>query len=491
MNNNRQEVQIKKEILTRLIQAFYTDDFEENTRLIPHDMRPKGAEVPYRCCIHKERAIIKDRIIAGLGFRIEDDDERTSLVTYAKNALEREHVADGNLTVLPDACKGCIPNQIYVTDLCQGCVSRTCLSSCKFNAIQMTEGRSKIDYSKCKKCGMCLSACPYNAIVKIDVPCEKACFVGAISKDSSGFAQIDFEKCITCGKCVSACPFGAIHEKSQIIDILQAMKSDKKVIAMFAPSIAGQFEGTLYQLHTALLKAGFDEVFEVAKGADITTENEAKEFIERMEKGDKFMTTSCCAGYNQLRKKHLSEINEFASTTKTPLYYTAELIKKEQPDSVTVFVSPCVAKRAEVFENDNINYIMSCEELDALFIAKNIKVSECEETFFDSDASKQARNYGVTGGVFDAVQKKLVDENIAKPCVINGLNKDTLKQLKKYAQNGCCDDDCNLLEVMACEGGCIGGNSNINSIKSAKKNINNVLSLSYDEEKLRDKSDEG
>lgn len=487
MNNSGQEVQIKKEILTRLIRAFYTDDFEENTRLIPHDMRPKGAEVPYRCCIHKERAIIKDRIIAGLGFRIEDDDERTSLVTYAKNALERQQVADGNLTVLPDACKGCIPNQIYVTDLCQGCVSRTCLSSCKFDAIQVTEGRSKIDYSKCKKCGMCLSACPYNAIVKIDVPCEKACFVGAISKDSSGFAQIDFEKCITCGKCISACPFGAIHEKSQIIDILQAMKSGKKVIAMFAPSIAGQFEGSIYQLKTALLNAGFNDVVEVAKGADITTENEAKEFIERMNNGDKFMTTSCCAGYNQLRKKHLSEINPYASTTKTPLYYTAEYIKKMKPEFITVYISPCVAKRAEVFENENINYIMSCEELDALFIAKNIKVAECEETKFESDASKQARNYGVTGGVSEAVQKKLPDENLAKPYVINGLNKDSIKQLRKYAQNGCCDNDFNLIEVMCCEGGCIGGNANINTLKQSKRNLDKLISVSIDEDKLEDK----
>ncbi len=487
MNNNGQEVQIRKEILVRLIQAFYTDDFEENTRLIPHDMRPKGAEVPYRCCIHKERAIIKDRIIAGLGFRIEDDDERTSLVTYAKNALERKEVADGNLTVLPDACKGCIPNQIYVTDLCQGCVSRPCLSSCKFGAIRVTEGRSKIDYSKCKKCGMCLSACPYNAIVKIDVPCEKACFVGAISKDESGFAKIDFDKCITCGKCVSACPFGAIHEKSQIIDILQAMKSDKTVIAMFAPSVAGQFEGSIYQLKTALLKAGFDDVIEVARGADVTTENEAKEFIERMQRGDKFMTTSCCAGYNQLRKKHLSEINPYASDTKTPLYYTAEIVKQKMPEAITVFVSPCVAKRAEVFENNNINYIMSCEELDALFQAKKIVVQDCEETKFEKESSKQARNYGITGGVADAVQKKLRDESFAKPCVINGLNKESIKQLKKYAQDGCCDDGCNLLEVMACEGGCIGGNSNITSIKTAKKNIDSVLSLSCDEEKLRDK----
>ena len=60
--------QLKKEILVRIIKAFFSENFEENTRMIPFDMRPKGMEVPYRCCIYKERAIIRDRIISYLGF---------------------------------------------------------------------------------------------------------------------------------------------------------------------------------------------------------------------------------------------------------------------------------------------------------------------------------------------------------------------------------------------------------------------------------------
>ena len=128
---------------------------------------------------------------------------------------------------------------------------------------------------------------------------------------------------------------------------------------------------------------------------------------------------------------------------------------------------------------------MSCEELGAIFEAKKIKVEECEETKYNTESSKQARNYGVTGGVFDAVKKKLPNEAIAKPCVIDGLNKESIKQLRKYALNGQCDDDCNMLEVMFCEGGCIGGNSTISLQKTAKERINNLLSTSNDEEKLQ------
>ena len=483
MNNSGQTIHLKKEILVRIIKAFLSDNFERQARLIPYDMRPKGMEVPYRCCVYKERAIIKDRTIAGLGFPIEEDDETVSLADYAKQAIERTQISDKNLTVLQAACKGCATNRIYVTDLCQGCVARPCQSTCKFGAISIINGRSVIDDSKCNKCQMCVNACPYKAIVKISVPCEDSCPVGAIKKDETGFASIDYEKCINCGRCTAACPFGAVHERSQIIDILKAIKSDKKVIAMIAPSIAGQFPGNIYQLKTAIINSGFDDVYEVAQGADITANTEAKEFTERMENGQNFMTTSCCAGYNQLIKKHLPEIKPFVSDTKTPLYYTAEIVKKENPEAITVFVSPCVAKRAEGFENPNVDFVMNYEELGALFVAKKIQIMDLEESKYVVEASKQGRNFGYSGGVAESVKKSLKEEDSVKPCIINGLNKDSIKQLKKYAASGVCEG-CNLVEVMCCEGGCIGGNATINNQKTAKKLIDNFTQNSEDISKI-------
>lgn len=484
MNNLGQAIHIKKEILIRIIKAFLSDDFEHQARLIPYDMRPKGMEVPYRCCVYKERAIIKDRTIAGLGFPIEEDDERVSLSDYAKQALERTQINEKNLTVLQAACKGCATNRIYVTDLCQGCVARPCQTTCKFGAISVQNGKSVIDDKNCKKCQMCVKVCPYKAIVKVSVPCEDSCPVGAIKKDETGFANIEYEKCINCGKCIIACPFGAVHEKSQIIDILRAMKSDKKVIAMIAPSIVGQFPGDIYQLKTAMINAGFDDVYEVAQGADITANTEAKEFKERMEEGHKFMTTSCCAGYNQLVKKHLPEIKPFVSDTKTPLYYTAEIVKKDFPDSITVFISPCVAKRAECYENENINYVMSFEEMGALFIAKQIEITTCEPTKFVKESSKQARRFGVTGGVAESVKSSLNDETIIKPHIINSLNKESIKELKTIAKCGECSNGCNIVEVMCCEGGCIGGNATMNNQKTSQKIIDSFADSSENIKKI-------
>jgi iron only hydrogenase large subunit-like protein len=128
---------------------------------------------------------------------------------------------------------------------------------------------------------------------------------------------------------------------------------------------------------TAIKKAGFDKVTEVAEGADITTANEARELVERLENGARFMTTSCCAAWIQAVKKHLPALKEFVSHTKTPAAYTAEIEKKN--GFVTVFVGPCVSKRVEGMEDPNIDFVMTYEELGAMLEAKGINPAECEE----------------------------------------------------------------------------------------------------------------
>ena len=479
----RQTSHLKREILVRLIKAYLSDDFAENTRLIPYAMRPKGSEVPYRCCIHKERAILRDRAIAGLGMAIEDADDSVLLSQFANDALKRNFPETDPLTVLTSACKACVPSRIYVTDLCQGCVARPCVNTCKFGAISVQNGRSVIDPVKCKNCGMCVQVCPYQAITKIIVPCENACPVGAIAKDEKGHAKIDFNKCIACGKCLSACPFGAVHEKSQIIDVLKNVKSGKEVIAMIAPAIMGQMPCKPQQLKKAMLELGFKDVYEVAQGADITTKNEAIEFEERLEQGEEFMTTSCCASYNELVDKHIPEMKPFKSNTKTPLFYTAELVKKEHPDAITVFFTPCTAKRKEAMQNINIDFVMNYKELGAWFIAKDIQLNECDEVEFEREASAEGRNYAVTGGVAKAVQNMLPEDIPAYPVIINGLDKNSIRDLKKYAKNGVCELG-NLIEVMSCPGGCLGGNGTLNPYKLAIKQLNEYVETGKSEKEI-------
>ena len=471
--NDNQIKHLKREILIRITEAFLSDNFEENARKIPNAMRPKGCETDLRCCIYKERAVIRDRIVAGLGHSIEKDDEYTLLSDYAKEATQRQKPDEEILTVLQGACKGCVPSSVYVTDLCQGCVARPCKTTCKFGAISIINGKSHIDPSKCKNCGMCINACPYSAIAKIIVPCESVCPVDAIKKDESGHARIDFSKCISCGKCIMACPFGAIHEKSQIIDVLSRIKEGKNVVAMIAPAIAGQFPYPVSKVRTALLKIGFKDVLEVAQGADVTTLTEAKDFKERMGENAPFMTTSCCAAYNELVKKHIPEMKPYVSETGTPMYYTAEIAKKKDPDCITVFISPCSAKRKEAMDNPNADYVINFEELGSILVAMKIEINNLEDTDFEVESSKEGRNFPLSGGVAEAVKSALAQQGDTveiHPCIINGLNKQSIRELKNYAKTGQCPNG-NLVEIMSCEGGCVGGNSALIAQRKAQKQI--------------------
>ncbi|MDR2428695.1 MAG: monomeric [FeFe] hydrogenase [Candidatus Margulisbacteria bacterium] len=466
------EVQkLKREILVYLIKAFYSGDFAENVRLIPYAMRPKGSPVPFRCCIHKERAILRSRTLAGLGLAIEDDNERVELSAYAAQALHRTRNAENPLTVLQSACQGCAESFIHVTDLCQNCVAKSCINSCKFGAIKTARGRASIDNAKCKKCRLCIKACPYQAIVKTIVPCENACPTGAIAKDSGGLACIDTAQCISCGRCVVACPFGAIHNKSQIIDVLKKIKEGKKVIAMLAPAMLGQMPCAAGQLHSALKKSGFAQVYEVAQGAEITARTEAKDLAERLQNGAAFMTTSCCTAYNELVKKHLPEIRPFVSRTQTPLHYTAEIARREQPDAVNVFVSPCLAKFTEARQDSQIDHVLTFEEISALFSALNIEPEELPEENFAYNSAREARGFALSGGVAKSVQAAWTGDPAAvKPALINGLPKTALHELRAYAQQGRCPAG-NLLEIMCCEGGCANGPAVINAEKAAAARI--------------------
>ncbi len=446
--------QMRTRILVKIVEKFLQGRFADADR-IPLELRPKG-EPFSRCCIYKDRAILKYRCMASMGFAPEDEtDELTSLKEYGEKALERKEHAPNKLAVITDACSACVKSRYMVTDACRGCFAQPCQVNCPKQAITIVNGRSHIDETKCIACGRCQEVCPYHAVIRVPIPCEEACPVGAISKDEFGKEHIDVEKCILCGKCLQSCPFGAVVEMSQIVDVIKHIhEGDKKVIAMLAPAVIGQFPGTVNQLIGALKKVGFADVVEVAAGADITTRNEAAEFIEKMESGEKLMTTSCCPAYCKAAEVHIPEIKPFVSHTKAPMYYTAEMLKKEQPDCVAVFVGPCLAKRIEAEKDPNVDYVLTFEEIGAMLVAGGINVMDCEPEEFAKISSAQSRRFPVSGGVAGAVASLVEGKADYKPTAINGLNKANIKLLKQYATKGC---DFNMIEVMCCEGGCVAG----------------------------------
>jgi len=360
---------VRRILMSKIISLFKEDKLLEEIDRIPISMSPKNAQARGRCCIHKERAVLKYKMLPILGYSVdEEEDELTPLSAYAAKALERNQTSKSILTVVDEACTACVKTNYVVTNLCKGCVARSCYMNCPKDAITFMEnGQAYINHAKCINCGICKEACMYHSIVYIPVPCEEVCPVKAIQKDENGIEHIDEDKCIYCGKCINACPFGSIYEISQLVDILAAIKRGEQLVAIMAPSILSQFNNTLPEIAAAVEQIGFVEAIEVAHGAMETTRREGAELQEKLEEGQQFMTTSCCPSYIELVNKHLPEMKPFVSHTGSPMYYTIEMAKEKYPDSKIVFVGPCVGKRKEVMDHPDIDFILTFEEIDTLF----------------------------------------------------------------------------------------------------------------------------
>lgn len=458
-------IYIRRELLIRLVRAFDENILETELDRIPIKLRPKDGPAS-RCCLYHDRAVLKYRLMALLGISPQEETDEAVTLREHYHEFVREIAADPNghsrakrepLSVCGPACSSCPDAKIVSTSNCRGCFARPCTHTCPKNAITVVNGQSVIDSAKCIKCGRCIAACPYHAIVKTTVPCEEACPVNAIRKNDQGVAEIDFSKCVFCGKCFNACPFSAVMERSQLLEVLMAMRRGEHLVAMVAPAADRQFPGTIEQLLEACSKAGFSDVMEVALGAELTAEHETKEFMERLEKDPKtLMTSSCCPAYVNLVKKHLPSFMPHVSDTPSPMIFARDLVKSRNPHARTVFIGPCVAKRTEASEND-VDYVLSFEELGALLAGRKIDVMACEPYKTPRPAAVTARNFARNCGVTEAVLAESTEKvpGFALDAKqINGIDKKTCAMLKLYDMGKL---QANFLEVMACNGGCVGG----------------------------------
>ena len=454
---------VKQEVLIQVAKHAFDGDLKEKRDQIPYDILP-GHKALFRCCVYREREIIRQRIRLAEG-------------KYPMQGLQNKNIVQ----VLDSACAECPIQRYIVTDNCQKCLGRKCLNACKFGAISIGKDKAYIDPDKCKECGKCAQACPYNAISDHQRPCKKSCPVNAISMDENQIVKIHDDKCIHCGACIKNCPFGALSDISFIVPVIKQIQKGKEIYAMVAPAAEGQFgKGvTMGDLRNALISLGFTDMVEVSLGADLTAESEGEEWMEAMEQGQK-KTTSCCPAFVAMIRRHFPQLTDMISTTVSPMAATSRFIKALHPDAITVFIGPCIAKKSEVLDENveqNADYVLTIREAMAMFEAKGITLEAQGAPL--QQGSIYARHFAHSGGVTEAVLHSLKEKGIEKPVKVAKANG--AKECKKFLtllKNSRLPED--FIEGMACEGGCVNGPGSYVSEAGSKKDRTELQSVMDD-----------
>lgn len=473
--------EIRRKIFTEIARMAYDGNYHDLEE-IPYKIIP-GEIGTYRGSVFLERAIVGERLRLAMGLPLRPIDQHAPLTTGVNESIIAEKYYEPPLiNIIKFACHACPDNQVTVTNVCQGCLARSCKEVCPKNAISIVDGKSVIDQDKCIKCGLCMKACSYDAIVKLQRPCAKACGMDAIKTDVNGHADIDYDKCVSCGMCLVNCPFGAISDKGQIFQLITAMKRGEKVYAAIAPAFVGQFgpKVTPEKLKGAMRQLGFEDVIEVAVGADLCTLDEAEDFLEKVPSKQPFMATSCCPAWSVMAKKLFPEFKSYISMALTPMVLTARMIKKDHPDCKVVFVGPCAAKKLEASRKSvrsDVDFVLTFEEIMGMFEAKNIHLDQLvvEDPFTKATAS--GRGFAVSGGVAQAVVDCIHKTHPEREVKVHA--EESLQNCRKMLKDAKAGKyDGYLLEGMACPGGCVAGAGTLQSIVRSTTAVNKFKNTS-------------
>lgn len=405
---------------------------------------------------------------------------------------------------------------------------------------ELVDDRSKslvLDRSKCVLCGRCEATCKEKT---------GTCSINIIDKDykkivsSNDNKCFDDSNCLLCGQCVSVCPVDALSEKTHIDRVKAALEDEEKhVIVAMAPSVRAAM-GELFKMgygvdvtgkiYSALKELGFNKVFDINFGADMTIMEEATELIQRVKSGGPFpMFTSCCPAWVRQVENYYPNLLDNISTAKSPQQIFGAASKTYYPsisglkaeNIFTVTVMPCIAKKYEAdrpeMENDglrNIDAVITTRELakmikDAKIDFINLQDGEVDPAM--GEYTGAGAIFGATGGVMEAAIRTAKDfiegkelDNIEYEQVrgIKGIKDATIKigdedfnvavingsaNLFEFIESARMEEkQYHFIEVMACPGGCVngGGQPHISAGEREKINIREVrASVLYNQDK--------
>ncbi|MBC8157508.1 4Fe-4S binding protein, partial [Armatimonadetes bacterium] len=327
-----------------------------------------------------------------------------------------------------------------------------------------------LDKDECKGCTNCIKSCPTEAI-----------------RVRNGKATIINERCIDCGQCIKVCPY---HAKKAITDSLDLLTDYKFNVALPAPSLYGQFKNTFNRtsILAAFMKIGFQDVFEVAYGAEAVTEA-TRQLLKNKSLPRPLISSACPSVVKLIQQKYPSLI-EHVVKIKSPMEISAKMarefaIKKTglNPEEIGVFfISPCTAKVTCV----KAPYEAAVSHVSAVISMKTIykplynAISSYKESGVDlAKSSYEGIRWANSGGESLALG---TDEFIAVDGIPNVIT--ILEEIENDRLQ-----DVEFVEALSCTGGCLGGPLAIENVYVAKTRLKKIIDSARETGQITDLSD--
>lgn len=296
----------------------------------------------------------------------------------------------------------------------------------------------RLDREKCRGCTNCIKRCPTDAI-----------------RVQKGKAKIMDMRCIDCGECIRVCPY---HAKVAYTDNLANINTYKYKIALPAPALYGQLKklSSPEQVYSALRLLGFDEVFDVAKGAEVVS----AAVREKLKTTDKHpLISSACPVIMRLIRVRFPELIDNIVDVESPMEVAAAMAKREfsrkngvsEEEIGAFFITPCPAKVTSIRspltrKKSQVDGAISIIEIYGLLTSQLKHGAKLERE--DEEISADGLGWANSGGECEAVGKTI------KMLAVDGVHN-VIRALEEIENNKLSDLD--FFEGLACTGGCVGG----------------------------------
>lgn len=292
--------------------------------------------------------------------------------------------------------------------------------------------------ARCRDCYRCVRACPVKAV-----------------RVKEGQAQVVPEQCIACGNCVWVCPQKAKLVRDDRPEVKEVLLSGRTVVASVAPSFPAYFDLVSFvQMEKFLQALGFMGAEETAFGAQMVGVAH-KDFVEQNHGKWPVITSSCPAIVNYIEKYFSDLIPHLAPIVSPMIAHGRWLRNRYGPEAYIVFIGPCIAKKDEMKDgpvSQVINAVLTFAELGEWLEEQQVQFPVLEEAAYEPDRPSTARLFPIEGGLVGTARMD-TDRLASQIITATGIEacQDVLRSIQK------CQLKARLVELMACEGGCING----------------------------------